>query len=104
MYTAAEWTARAEAAGLRVVTSREYLSPRATAALELGHYLGWHNVVSEKLFGRWVLFPWRPLFGLTERALARLVEEDGGPGSSCIFFVATRPKGSLPPRRPQPGP
>ena len=91
MYPAGEWTARVEAAGLRVTASREYLSPRTTAALEMGHYLGWHNVVSRKLFGRWVLFPWRPLFGPTERALARLVEEDGGPGASCIFFVATRP-------------
>lgn len=90
MYPAEEWARRVESHGFRVVLRRDYLSPRATALLELGHYGGWHNVVAKALFGRWVVLPWRPLFAMTERVLLPCVLEDGTPGSSCIFFVAER--------------
>ena len=90
MYGVDEWRRRVEARGLVVTVCRDYLSPRATALLELGHYAGWHNLLSRWLFGRWVLFPWRPLFFLTERLLAPRVAEDGVEGSSCTFFVATK--------------
>ena len=62
MYPVEEWSRRVEAHGFRVILRRDYLSPRATALLELGHYAGWHNVVAKALFGRWVVLPWRPLF------------------------------------------
>jgi SAM-dependent methyltransferase len=88
MYAPEEWARRVEAHGFRVVLRRDYLSPRATALLELGHYAGWHNVVAKALFGRWVVLPWRPLFALTERLLLPRVLEDGIPGSSCVFVVA----------------
>jgi len=90
MYSAEDWTRRVEAHGFRVILRRDYLSPRATALLELGHYAGWHNVVAKALFGRWVVLPWRPLFVVTERVLLPRVLEDGIPGSSCTFFVAER--------------
>jgi len=90
MYRAEEWSRRVEAHGFRIVLRRDYLSPRATALLELGHYAGWHNVVAKALLGRWVVLPWRPLFAMTERILMPRVLEDGIPGSSCAFFVAER--------------
>lgn len=90
MYSPAEWARRVEARGFRVLVRRDYLSPRATVLLELGHYAGWHNVVSKALFGRWVALPWRPLFALTEKVLLPRVLEDGVPGSSCVFIVAER--------------
>lgn len=90
MYPAEDWARRVESHGFRVILRRDYLSPRATALLELGHYAGWHNVVAKALFGRWVVLPWRPLFAMTERVLLPHVLEDGIPGSSCIFFVAER--------------
>lgn len=96
MYAPGEWARRVEAHGFRVVLRRDYLSPRATALLELGHYAGWHNVVARALFGRWVVLPWRPLFAPTERLLLPRVLEDGIPGSSCVFFVAERIEESEP--------
>ena len=88
MYAPEEWARRVEAAGFRVLLRRDYLSPRATVLLELGHYAGWHNVLAKALLGRWVAIPWRPLYALTERILLPRVLEDGVPGSSCVFLVA----------------
>jgi len=90
MYTEEEWRRRAEAHGLKVVSCRPYLSPRATALLELGHYYGAPNVLNKALFGKWVVLPYRPRFALVERFLAPYVAEDGVPGSSCFFFVARK--------------
>jgi SAM-dependent methyltransferase len=90
MYPKGVWEALIGAHGLEVTVSRDYLSPRATVLLELGHYAGWHNLVSRKLFGRWVLVPWRPLFAVTERILLPRVAEDGVEGSSCHFLVARK--------------
>jgi len=90
MYSPEEWARRVEAHGFRVLVRKDYLSPRATVLLELGHYAGWHNVLAKALLGRWVAIPWRPLYALTERILLPRVLEDGVPGSSCVFFVAER--------------
>ncbi len=94
LYGADEWRRRVEARGFEVTVCRDYLSPRGTVLLELGHYAGWHNVLSRFFFGRWVLFPWRPLFTFSERLLLPRVQEDGVPGSSCHFFVAVKRKAS----------
>lgn len=88
MYSADAWARRLAAHGFRVRSSRDYLSPRATVLLELGHFAGWHNVLSRALLGRWVALPWRPLYFATERLLLPRVLEDGVPGSSCLFVVA----------------
>jgi SAM-dependent methyltransferase len=90
MYEAGEWYRRVEATGFEVTFQKDYLSPRATVLMELGHFAGWHNLIARALFGRWVLLPWRPLFFLTERLLAPRVVEDGVEGSSCIFLVARK--------------
>jgi len=90
MYSPDEWQRRAEAAGFRVVVRREYLSPRATRLLELGHFYGLPNLAARRLFGKWVVWPWRPRFALEEKVLAPRVAEDGVPNSSCCFFVAEK--------------
>ena len=90
MYSPDEWQHRAEAAGFQIVFRREYLSARATHLLELGHYYGVPNVISRRLLGRWVVWPWRPRFVLEENVLGPRVVEDGLPGSSCCFFVAVK--------------
>lgn len=93
MYSADAWQERLATHGFRVRSSRAYLSPRATVLLELGHFAGWHNVVSKALLGRWVAVPWRPLYAVTERVLLPRVLEDGVPGSSCVFIVAEAGRG-----------
>lgn len=102
MYSPEEWARRTEAAGFRVVLRRDYLSPRATVLLELGHFAGWHNVVAKALLGRWVAVPWRPLYALTERLLLPRVLEDGVPGSSCVFIVAQAAESAEDDRMPEP--
>lgn len=104
MYSAAEWRRRVEAHGFEVTSCRGYLSRKATVILELGHYAGWHNVLSQKLFHRWVLVPLRPLFFFTERLLLPRVTEDGLPGSSCEFFVARKVPAPPGAGRPRNGP
>lgn len=88
MYSADTWARKLAAHGFRVRSSHDYLSPRATVLLELGHFAGWHNVLARALLGRWVALPWRPLYFATERLLLPRVLEDGVPGSSCLFLVA----------------
>lgn len=90
MYSPDEWQQRLEAHGFNVTYRRGYLSPRATQYLELGHYYGVPNLASRKLFGKWVMWPWRPRFTLEEAVLAPCVAEDDVPNSGCCFFVAEK--------------
>ncbi len=90
MYTPDEWQRRIESHGFKVVIRRGYLSPRATHLLELGHYYGAPNLLWRKLFGKWVVWPWRPRFVLEEAVLAPRVAEDNLPNSSECFFVAEK--------------
>lgn len=91
MYSPEEWQRRIEAHGFKVTLRRGYLSPRATAYLELGHYYGAPDVLARRLTGKWVLWPWRPRFALEERVLAPLVAETDAPDSSECFFVVEKP-------------
>jgi SAM-dependent methyltransferase len=91
LYSRPEWRRRVEASGLKISTARDYLSPRATAALELGHFLGVPNLLCWWLLGKWVVWPWRPRFFVMERILWPLVVEDSVQDSSCCFFVAEKP-------------
>lgn len=51
------WQQRFAAAGLAVTEHCYYFSPAAHRAFDLAHYLGVPNLVSKRLFGRWVLHP-----------------------------------------------
>jgi len=51
------WQARLEAAGLAVEERFYYFSAAAHRRFDLSHYLGIPNLVSKRVFGRWVLFP-----------------------------------------------
>lgn len=67
------WRARLDAVGLEVVDHQYYFSAEAHRAFDLCHYLGVPNLITRKLFGRWVLHPVmaRPF----ERWLRRYYEE-----------------------------
>ena len=90
MYSPDEWQQRIEARGFKVICRRGYLSPQATHYLELGHYYGLPNLITHNLFGKWVIWPWRPRFALEEVVLAPCVAEDDVPNSSCCFFVTEK--------------
>lgn len=51
------WTRRLDAVGLEVVEHRYYFSPEAHRAFDLAHYIGVPNLITKRLFGRWVVHP-----------------------------------------------
>lgn len=87
------WTARLEGAGFCVERIWYYFSPRALQALELGHYIGLPNLISKKLFGRWVLFPSRknPFLRILNRLLRPLYDEPLPQTGAYLFCVAQKP-------------
>jgi 2-polyprenyl-3-methyl-5-hydroxy-6-metoxy-1,4-benzoquinol methylase len=88
LLAAGEWRARFEQAGLHPRTVIGYMDKRASRWLELAHYLSAPALVSHRLFGRWVLFPF--LFDLfpLHRLLAPLVSDDiPVEDGAALFFV-----------------
>lgn len=85
-----QWVEELTAAGLQVIHQRRYMSARATGYFELMHYAGWPNLLSRRLTGTWVTWPWRPRFALLERWLARFVIEPEHATDSCLFLVAKK--------------
>lgn len=84
------WQARLSQAGMRLTDSFYYFSERALHALDLGHYLGVPNLVSKKLFGRWVLVQARWNLAPAERWLRPLYEEPLPEVGSYLFFEAEK--------------
>jgi SAM-dependent methyltransferase len=52
-----EWRRRVEAAGLHAEVQTYYFSAAAHRRFDMCHYLGVPNLITKRLFGRWVLFP-----------------------------------------------
>jgi len=90
MYSPDEWQRRAQVVGLCVTQRIGYMSPRAAALFDLGHFYGVPNLMARKLTGHWVPWAWRPRFALEEAVLAPLVAEHDPPGATCCFFVARK--------------
>jgi len=101
------WGRRLESAGMRLVESWPYFSPRALAALEWGHYLGLPSLFSKALTGRWVLCPSRANLWITERLVRTFYEEPMSQppqsrdteaaatrSGAYLFFVARKPRSS----------
>jgi SAM-dependent methyltransferase len=84
------WQDRLAAAGLDVVDHFPYFSARATAALDIGHYLGAPSLISKKLFGRWILAPHPWNLALTDLCLRPLYEEPLPEVGAYLFFVAEK--------------
>lgn len=86
------WRARLAAVGLDLLEVHPYLSRRALAAVEWGHYFGLPSLVAKKLTGRWVVCPQRWNLWLTERLVRRFYEETVPSESGCLFLIAARRK------------
>lgn len=86
-----DWLEAVEAVGFSVVRSRGYMSAPATRVFEIGHYAGVPNLISRRVTGKWVFWPWRPRFFLLERLLAHFVEEAEHEDDSCLFIEARKP-------------
>jgi len=53
------WQQRLERAGFELVDCWDYFSPRSLRVLEWGHYLGLPSLLTHRLFGRWIIAPWK---------------------------------------------
>lgn len=51
------WTERFNAVGLDVVDHAYYFSPAAHRAFDMAHYIGIPNLITKRLFGKWVAHP-----------------------------------------------
>jgi len=85
------WQGRLEAAGFTLVDWWHYFSPRSLEVLEWGHYFGLPSLVTNKLFGRWIIAPWKwSLFFtnlITRPAYSeRAMQEDG----VYTFYIARK--------------
>ena len=85
------WKERLTAAGFQIEAHWNYFSPSALAALEWGHYLGLPAAICKKLFGRWILAPWRSSLWLTMALLRRYYNEPVPDElGAYTFYVARR--------------
>lgn len=84
------WRARLERAGLHMLDAHPYLSPRALAAVEWGHYFGLPSLVAKKLTGRWVIWPSRFNLWLTDRLFRPFYKEPPSPRNGCLFIIARK--------------
>lgn len=83
----AEWRRRLEAAGFAVEEQAYYFSPAAHRRFDLCHYLGVPNLITKRLFGRWMLFDWQ------RRLFARWLRpyyEEPLPAAGAYQFVRCR--------------
>ena len=86
------WEARLTEAGFKVERWWHYFSPSALATLEWGHYLGLPSLISRKLFGRWILAPYRWNLSLIYRLLQKYVDNPMHDSGAYTFYVTTRRK------------
>ena len=90
LYPPSQWQQIIEAVGFRMLWQTGYMSPRAAALFDLGHFLGVPNLILRKLTGQWVIWPWRPRFALEEALISSLVAETDPPVAVCHFFVVVK--------------
>lgn len=91
----ATWTARLQAAGLRVGRWHYYLSPAAARAFDLWHYLGAPTILYKRLTGRWIIASWRWSLAPTEWWLRRYYEEPAPAEGLDIFFLCYKKPGNV---------
>lgn len=87
VYGPDEWRRRLTAAGLVVEEQTCYFSAAAHRRFDLCHYLGVPNLISKRLFGRWMPFGWqRKLFA----RWLRPYYEEPLPAAGAYQFVQAR--------------
>lgn len=88
------WAARLERVGLRPLRWWFYFSRGAMALLEWGHPYGLPSLLCKKLFGRWILAPWRWSLWPVERILRPFYMEPPNAVEGAYFFMIARREGA----------
>lgn len=87
----AVWQARLEEAGFELVDWWHYFSPRAEHVLEWGHYFGLPSLITRKLFGKWIVAPYRWNLILTQAITqSSYAEPSIQPEGTYTFYIARR--------------
>ncbi len=84
------WTARLNQFGFRVKQSSSYFSRSASHVFDLAHYYSAATLFYKKLFGRWIIAPWRVNFFYVEPILRHWYNEPPVPEGAYLFFVCER--------------
>jgi SAM-dependent methyltransferase len=86
------WEKRLNDAGFKVERWWHYFSPSALATLEWGHYFGLPSLISKKLFGRWILAPYRWNLSLIYNWLRKYAQDPLHESGAYTFYIAIRQK------------
>ena len=85
------WQARLEKSGFHIERWWHYFSPEALHVLEWGHYFGLPALITQKLFGRWILLPARWNLALTMAIVQPFYDEPvEQPKGSYTFYVVRK--------------
>jgi SAM-dependent methyltransferase len=88
-----QWRARLERQGFEIEKIWYYFSPHAARVLEAGHVIGLPNMLTKKLFGKWVLFPTHnnPFLNFLYKQLKPIYDEKPGSKGAYLFVIAKKP-------------
>jgi SAM-dependent methyltransferase len=89
------WLERMDKSGFTVDNYWNYYPPKAMQISEWGHFFGAPALVTRKLSGRWILFPyrWNPFLRMIEHSLRPYYEDDPIAENGVCTFYKTRRKG-----------
>jgi SAM-dependent methyltransferase len=86
----AVWRARLEQHGFVVREWHSYFSRSASHLFDLAHYYSAVTLINKKLFGRWVLAPYRWNFALIEPLWRHFYNEPPTREGAYLFFLCER--------------
>lgn len=85
------WEKRMHDTGFQLEKWWHYFSPLALQVLEWGHYFGLPALLTQKLFGKWILAPYKWNFVFTSRIVQRYYDEKPEhPQGSYTFYIARK--------------
>lgn len=90
MLSPREWREHLGDAGFRLEDYWHYFPPSALHVLEWGHYFGLPSLLTQWLFGRWVLMPTRWNLAITKSFLRKYAVAQANAEGTYTFFVARR--------------
>ena len=85
------WERRLSAAGFTIENTFRYFPPSSLHVLEWGHYFGAPCLLPHKLFGKWVLAPFRWNLGLTDRLVRRYYDTSPSEVGTYSFYLVRKP-------------
>lgn len=88
--SAETWQSRLARFGFRVKECRSYFSQSASHVFDLAHYYSAATLPYKKLFGRWIVAPWRANFFFVEPILRHWYNELPVNDGAYLFFLCER--------------